>query len=280
MNPIERRSAPRLIITVAPTGSVPTKQQNPHLPITPDEIAETARHCRDAGASIIHVHARDQHGQPTLDPDVFAAIVSAIHARCPDLIIQISTGGRAGSDPQRRVAAVQRLKPEMASLTTGSVNFSDRVYENANETIEFLARAQREAGTKPEMEIFDTGMIETAVALADKGLANRPLHFDFVLGLPGGTQPATPKQLFHLVESIPSDSTWTVAGIGRHQLTMGALGIVLGGHVRVGLEDNMYYAKGVLASNEMLVERIVRIATELGREIASPDEARVILGLR
>lgn len=269
----------RLIITVAVTGSVPTKQQSPHLPITPDEIADTARRCRDAGASIIHVHARDQNGKPTLDPDVFAAIAGAIRAQCPDLIIQISTGGRAGADPQMRAAAVRRLKPEMASLTTGSVNFPDRVYENSNETIEFLARVQKEAGTKPEMEIFDTGMIETAIALADKGLADRPLHFDFVLGLPGGTQSARPKQLLHLVESIPRDSTWTVAGIGRHQLPMGVLGILLGGHVRVGLEDNLYYAKGVLASNEMLVERIVHIATELGREIASPNEARAILGL-
>jgi len=270
----------KLIITVAVTGSVPTKQQNPHLPITPDEIADTARRCRDAGASIIHVHARDQTGKPTLDPDVFAAIARAIRAQCPDLIIQISTGGRAGADPQMRAAAVRQLKPEMASLTTGSVNFPDRIYENSNEVIEFLARAQKESGTKPEMEIFDTGMIETAVALADKGLADRPLHFDFVLGLPGGTQPATPRQLLHLVESIPCDSTWTVAGIGRHQLPMGVLGILLGGHVRVGLEDNLYYAKGALASNATLVERIARIATELGREIASPNQAREILGLR
>lgn len=268
-----------LIITIAPTGSVPTKQQNPYLPTTPEEIGKTARLCREAGAAIIHIHARDTSGQPTLDPDIFAEIDAAIRAHCPDIIIQISTGGRAGTDPQQRTAAVQRLKPEMASLTTGSINFADRVYENSHATIELLARTMKQVGTKSEFEIFDTGMIETAKRVVQNGWADPPLHFNFVLGLPGGTQPATPKQLLHLVESLPPNSTWTVSGIGRHQLPMGVLGIVLGGHVRVGLEDNLYYTQGMLASNEMLVKRIVRIATELGREIATPEQARILLGL-
>ncbi len=270
----------KLIITAALTGSVPTKEQNPQLPVTPNEIAESAKRCHDAGASIVHIHARDHAGKPTLDPAVFAAIYAAIQQRCPDIIIQISTGGRAGTNAELRAASVRRLKPETASLNPGSINFADRIYENSPQTIEFIARAQKEAGTKPEMEIFDTGMIGTAVLLAEKGFADLPLHFNFVLGLPGGTQPATVKQLLHDVESIPPGSTWTVSAIGRHQLPMNVLGIVMGGHVRVGLEDNIYYSKGVLASNEMLVERIVRLARELGRDIAKPDEARAIMSLR
>ena len=270
-------SWPPLIITVAPTGNVPTKEQNPHLPVTPEEIAETARRCCELGASIVHVHARDTAGKPTLDPDVFADIYERIRSRC-DIIVQISTGGRAGMDPEMRAAAVRRLRPEMASLTTGSMNFPDMVYANPFTVIEYLARAMKEAGTKPEMEIFEGGMIANALMLVDKGLAAPPLHFDFVLGS-RGSLPATAKNLLFLRESIPPDATWTVAGIGRWQLPMAVLGIVMGGHVRVGLEDNLYYTKGVLASNEQLVERVVRLARELGRPIATPAEARQMLGL-
>jgi 3-keto-5-aminohexanoate cleavage enzyme len=268
----------KLIITVAPTGNVPTKEMNPHLPVTPEEIAETALRCREAGASLIHVHARDGVGKPTLDTEVFARIHHLIAERT-DLIVQISTGGRAGMDTEARAAAVRRLRPEMASLTTGSMNFPDRVYANPFDVVEYLATAMREAGTKPEMEVFEPGMIANALSLADKGLAMPPLHFDFVLGS-RGSLPASPKNLLFLSESIPAGSTWTVAAIGRWQLPMAVLAIVVGGHVRVGLEDNIYYRRGELAANEQLVARVARIAAELGRPVARPDEAREILALK
>jgi 3-keto-5-aminohexanoate cleavage enzyme len=267
----------KLIITVAPTGSVPTQAMTPYVPVTPEEIAETAVRCREAGASVFHVHARDAAGQPTLDPDVFARIHERVTART-DLIVQISTGGRAGMDPEARVAAVRRLRPEMASLTTGSMNFPDRVYANSFAEIEYFAAAMKEAGSKPEMEIFEPGMIANALLLVEKGLATPPLHFDFVLGN-RGSLPASPKNLLFLAESIPPGATWTAAGIGRWQLPLAALAIVMGGHVRVGLEDNIYYRKGELAANEQLVARVARIAAELGRPLATPAEAREILRL-
>jgi 3-keto-5-aminohexanoate cleavage enzyme len=181
-------------------------------------------------------------------------------------------------DPEARAAAVRLIRPEMASLTTGSMNFPDRVYANPFAVIELLARAMKEAGTKPEMEIFEPGMIANALMLVDRDLVDPPLHFDFVLGS-RGSLPATPRNLLYLSESILPGATWTVAGIGRWQLPMAVLAIVMGGHVRVGLEDNIYYEKGVLASNEQLVARVARIASEMGRPIATPDEAREILGL-
>ena len=268
----------KLIITVAATGNVPTKGMNPHLPVTPEEIAATAVRCREAGASLIHVHARDAAGRPTLDAQIFAHIHHLIRQRT-DLIVQISTGGRAGMDPEARAAAVRLVRPEMASLTTGSMNFPDRVYANSFDVIEHLANAMVEAGAKPEMEIFEPGMITNALMLVERGLAAPPLHFDFVLGS-RGSLPASPKNLVFLSESIPPGSTWTVAGIGRWQLPMAVLAIIMGGHVRVGLEDNLYYRKGELATNEQLVARVARIAAEVGRPIATPDEARQILGLR
>jgi 3-keto-5-aminohexanoate cleavage enzyme len=267
----------KLIITVAPTGSVPTREMSPHLPVTPEEIAETACRCREVGASVIHLHARDAEGRPTLDPQVFARIHQLVTEQT-DLVVQISTGGRAGMDPEARAAAVRLLGPEMASLTTGSVNFPDRVYANPFSDIEHLAIAMREAGTKPEMEIFEPGMIANALSLVDQALVVPPLHFDFVLGSRGGL-PATPKNLLFLSESIPLDSTWTVAGIGRWQLPLAVMSIVMGGHVRVGLEDNLYYRKGVLASNEQLVARVAKLAEEVGRLVATPQEAREILAL-
>jgi 3-keto-5-aminohexanoate cleavage enzyme len=267
----------KLIITVAVTGNVPTKEQNPHLPVTPQEIAETALQCQEAGASVIHIHARDQAGRPTLDPDIFADIHRRVTQRT-DLIVQISTGGRAGTDPEARAAAVRKIRPEMASLTTGSMNFPDQVYANPFSLIEYLAGAMVESGTKPEMEIFEPGMIANALLLVDRGLAVPPLHFDFVLGIRGAL-PATPKNLLFLSESIPTGSTWTVAAVGRWQLPMAVLAIVVGGHVRVGLEDNLYYCRGELATNEQLVARVARIASELGRPLATPQEAREILSL-
>jgi len=177
-----------------------------------------------------------------------------------------------------RAAAVRLIRPEMASLTTGSMNFPAKIYENSPQVIEFLAAAMQQAGTKPELEIFEAGMIANALRLVENGLIEPPLHFDFVLGS-RGSLPASPKNLLFLSESIPPGATWTVAAVGRWQLPMTTMSIITGGHVRVGLEDNIYYRKGELATNEQLVARVARLAAELGRPVATPDEAREILGL-
>jgi len=265
----------KLIVTVAPTGSVPARKDNPSLPLTPEEIGRDVYECFRAGASVVHIHAR-KNGMPTSDVSAFSEIVSEIKERC-DVIIQISTGGR-GREGEERASGLA-LKPEMASLTCGSVNFPTIAYVNEPSLIEFLSERMRNLGIKPEIEVFDTSMIQNAITLQEKGLIAPPLHFNFVLGLRGAL-PATPKNLLHLVESIPLGSTWTVSGIERHQLPMNVLSIIMGGHVRVGLEDNIYYAKDTLATNVMLVQRIVRVAREVGREVATPQEARRILNLR
>jgi 3-keto-5-aminohexanoate cleavage enzyme len=268
----------KVIITVALNGSLPTKEMNPHVPMTPEELGVTAAKCQESGASIAHVHARDSNGRPTLDPEVFERIHAEISART-DLIVQISTGARAGTDTEARGEPVRRIRPEMASLTTGSMNFPKQVYSNSFEVFERLAAVMQDAGTKPEMEIFEAGMIENALLLVKSGLAAPPLHFDFVLGS-RGSQPATARQLMFLSESIPGDATWTVAALGRWQLPMGILAIGMGGHVRVGLEDNLYYRYGEPASNEQLVARMARIAEESERGVATPDEARRMLNIQ
>jgi len=267
----------KVIITVALNGSLPTKEMNPHVPMTPEELGVTAAKCQESGASIAHVHARDSDGRPTLDPEVFERIHAEVSART-DLIVQISTGARAGTDTEARAESVRRIRPEMASLTTESMNFPTEVYCNSFEVVERLAEVMKEAGTKPEMEIFEAGMIDNALGLIKKELVEPPLHFDFVLGS-RGSQPATARQLLFLSESIPGNSTWTVAALGRWQLPMGILAIGMGGHVRVGLEDNLYYRYGELASNEQLVARMARVANEAERGVASPDEARELLSI-
>ncbi len=266
----------KLIITVAPTGSIPRKKDTPHVPVTIEEIVACALRCEDEGASIVHIHIRDEDENPSDNPQIFNEIVNRIRERS-DLIIQVSTGGRAGTDLESRI---QRLKmcPEMASLTTGSVNFRNSAYVNPPELIEALAKEMHRLAIKPEMEIFDLSMINNAVALADRSLADRPLHFNFVMGL-RGAMPAKIEHLVHLSGGLPSESTWTVSGIGVAQLKMNLHAVLMGGHVRVGLEDNIYYKKGELATNERLVKRIARLSNELGREVATPDEARKILGL-
>lgn len=267
-----------LIITAAVTGSLPTRKKTPYVPIRPEEIVDAGVRCEQAGAAVIHVHARNpQDESPSTDFQIFKEIHEGLKERT-NLIIQISTGGRAGMAYEQRSDRLA-LKPEMASLTTGSVNFPDSVYANSPELIERLARDMRTYGIKPEMEIFDVSMIRNAVELAEKGLAEAPLHFDFVMGLKGAI-PATIENLVHLKNSIPAGSTWTVAGIGAAQLVMNTHAILMGGHVRIGLEDNIYFRKGELAPNERFVERMVELAAELGRATASPDEARRIMHLK
>jgi len=266
----------KLIITVAPTGSLPKKDMTPHVPVTPEEIVECGVRCESAGASVFHIHARNPDESPSTDYRIFEEIYTGLKEQTT-MVLQISTGGRAGMAYEERKARLE-LAPEMASLTTGSVNFPNSVYANSPDLIESLATDMRRIGIKPEMEIFDTAMIANALALAQKDLAVTPLHFDFVMGLKGAI-PATAENLVHMKNSIPPEATWTVAGIGRHQLPMNTHALLMGGHVRVGLEDNIYYRKGELASNEMLVERMVRLAGEFGREVAGPEEARRIMSL-
>ena len=267
----------KLVITVALTGNVPTKEMNPNLPATADEIAADVRRCADAGAVIFHVHARDENQKPTLDIDTFKGIARRIKETAPEIIIQLSTGGRAGKDWEARANPV-RLLPEMASFTTGSCNMPGMVYENSPQFIEFLAGVFKETGVKPEIEVFEAGMISNALYLQSKGFIEPPLHFDFVLGVPGAMA-GTVKNLGFLSDSIPAGSTWMVAGIGKAEIPLAAEAIAMGGHVRVGLEDNLYLPDKSPASNPKLVDKVVAMAKEIGREIAAPGEARALLSL-
>ena len=267
----------KLIITAALVGAELTRKQMPHLPISPAEIAEAASAAREAGASIVHLHVRDEEGMPTQDVAVFREVLSEIRKRT-DVICQISTGGAVGTPIELRAEPLS-LRPEMATLTTGTVNFGDDVFMNEPSSIEFLASRMKREGVKPEIECFDVGHISNALRLVKKGLVDEPLYFDFVMGVPGGI-PGTVPDLMHCVASLPSGSRWQVAGIGRAELQLAAVAIVLGGNVRVGFEDNIYYSRGVLAeSNAQLVARVARIARELGREVATPAEARELIGL-
>jgi 3-keto-5-aminohexanoate cleavage enzyme len=267
-----------LIITVAPVGAEVTRKETPYIPLTPQEIAEECCRAWNEGASIAHLHARDKDGNSTQDPGVYCEIIELVRAKT-DMIIQVSTGGAVGMTARERVQPVS-LKPEMATLTCGTVNFGDGIFTNSLGDMETFARAIRENGVKPEFEIFDAGMIDNARRLALKKLIDLPGHFDFVMGVPGGIS-GDPRNLMHLISLLPQDgSTWTVAGIGRHQLPLGAMAVILGGNVRVGFEDNIHYTRGVLAkSNAELVARIARIAAELGRPVAGPGEVRRILRL-
>lgn len=267
----------KLIITVAPVGAEVTRQDNPNLPLTPIEIAEEALQCQAEGASLLHLHVRDLSGNATQEKRCFQSVIEAVKQRC-DLIIQVSTGGAASMTAAERIQPLE-LRPEMATLTTGTVNFGNEIFANPMPVVEKFAQAMLTYGVKPEIEVFDVGMIRNALTLVKKGLLKLPLHFDFVMGVPGGI-PGEPRHLLHLVESLPPGCTWSVAGIGSSELPLATMAILLGGHVRVGFEDNVYYAKDVLAtSNAQLVQRIVRLASELGRPVARPHEARGILGL-
>lgn len=267
----------KLIITAALTGAETTKEANPALPISAEEIAEAACLCQQAGASMVHVHARKPDGNSTQDKEVFAEIISAIRKRC-DVIVQVSTGGAVGMTPEERLQPVH-LNPEMATLSTGSVNFGDDLFVNTMEDIRTFAKTMIANGVKPEIEAFDSGMVQNALTLVKEGILALPLHFDFVLGVPGA-MPGTPEALMYMKSLLPAGCTWTVAGIGRTELPLGAMAIILGGHVRIGFEDNIYYKRGQLAENNaQLVQRIARLAQELGREVATPAEARKILHL-
>jgi len=268
----------KLIITAAICGAEVTKEHNPNVPYTVEEIGREAEAAYKAGASIIHLHVREDDGTPTQDKERFRLCIEEIKRRCPDVIIQPSTGGAVGMSDEERLQPVELL-PEMATLDCGTLNFGgDEIFVNTENTIKNFGKIMIEKGVKPEIEVFDKGMVDYAIKYAKEGYILEPMHFDFVLGV---QMAATARDLAYMVHSIPAGSTWTVSGVGRHEMPMAAMGIAMGGHVRVGFEDNIYLSKGVLAkSNGELVEKVVRIANELGREIATPDEAREILSIK
>lgn len=270
----------KLIITAAICGAEVTKKHNPAVPYTVNEIAAEAERAYLAGASIIHLHVREDDGTPTQSSKRFKACIDAIREKCHDVIIQPSTGGALGMSNEERLEPVS-LYPEMASLDCGTCNFGgDDIFVNTENMIIKFAQKMDEFGVKPECEVFDKGMIDMAIRLCNKGYIKAPMHFNFVMGVNGGIS-GTARDLMFLRESIPQSSTFTVSGIGKCQIDLAVLSIILGGHVRVGLEDNIYLSKGVLLnSNGEIVEKIVRLAKELNREIANPAEARRILGIK
>jgi len=269
----------KIILSVATTGSWPTKAQNPGLPVTPEEIAQAAVESWREGAAVVHVHVRDDAGKMSCDLSRFQRVRELIRDQGCDILINFSTSGGAG-----RVGEEERFNslaagPELGSLDAGSMNFNDRIFLNPPDFLEELARRMLAAHVKPEIEVFDSGMIGNALALEGKGLIPSPLWWQFVLGVKGGA-PATARSLLHLVDSLPAGSLWSVCAVGGRQLSMNVLAIAIGGHARTGLEDNLYYRRGELArSNAQLVARLIRIARECGREPATPAEAREILGL-
>ena len=269
----------KLIITAAICGAEVTKAQNPAVPYTVEEIGIEAEKAYKAGAAIIHLHVREDDGTPTQSKDRFEACIAEIKRRCPDVIVQPSTGGAVGMSNAERLQPVD-LCPEMATLDCGTCNFGgDEVFVNTENTIKEFGEKMIHLNVKPEIEVFDKGMIDMALRLHKKGYIKAPMHFNFVMGVNGGIS-AEMRDFVFMRGSIPEGSTYTVSGIGRNEFPLAAMAIIDGGHVRVGFEDNVYLAKGVMAnSNAELVEKVVRLAKELGREIATPAEARAILGL-
>jgi 3-keto-5-aminohexanoate cleavage enzyme len=269
----------KVMITAAVTGSRPTKEMNPAVPYSPEEIAQAAVACHRAGASIVHIHVRDPDtGQPESKIELFRDTVERIREEC-DLIINLTTSGLNIHDPNPTEIRLQplTLHPELCSLDIGSLNFPDKVFINPPDWGETAAKRMLEAGVKPEIEIFDVGHLSQAKDLISKGLIQEPPFFQFCMGAKWGIE-ATPENLIFLKDQLPAEAKWSVLGVGKNQLPMVALGLLLGGHIRVGFEDNIYLRKGVLAQNNaQLVEMAVNLANMLEREVATPDEARWIL---
>ncbi|HOZ00889.1 MAG TPA: 3-keto-5-aminohexanoate cleavage protein [Candidatus Syntrophosphaera sp.] len=271
-----------LILTAAITGAETTRKDQPHLPITPQEQAADAKACFEAGARVIHLHVRDDAGNPTQSLERFAASIKAIREAAPEVVIQISTGGAVGEAFEKRLAPLS-LKPDMGTLNAGTLNFGDDVFINRPGDIVRLAEAFKQYNVVPEIEVYESGMVDYVAKLVGKGIiTHTPLHVQFVLGVPGGMNGSPKNVLYmaqHLQEQIPT-ATWAVAGIGRWHIPASLTAMVNGGHIRVGFEDNIFYHKGVVAeSNAQLVARMARIASEIGRPLATPAETRLILGL-
>jgi uncharacterized protein (DUF849 family) len=297
----------KAIITAAITGSIHTPTMTPHLPITPKEIADEAVRAYEAGAAVAHIHVRDpQTGAPSVSPDLFREAIADIKSRC-NMVLCLSTGGGLGMTAEQRAISVRTFKPELASLNFGSINFAlfpqlsrykewkfpwetqyigmteDFIFPNTFKTLKEFCTFFRESGTKPEIEIYDVGMINNVAFMIEAGHLQKPVYLQFVLGILGAIQPTLENVMFlyQSARSAIGDFQWSVCAAGRHQMNMCNMSLLMGGNVRVGLEDNLYVEKGRIAkSNAEQVEKIARIAGELGIEPATPDEARKILGLK
>ncbi len=297
----------KVIVTAAITGSIHVPSMSPYLPITPQQIADEAVRVYEAGGAIAHIHVRDpETGRPSSDMELFREVVTRVKSKC-NMILCLSTGGGVGMTTAERVKAVTTFKPELASFNFGSINFGlfpiaegirefkfpwektylesteDFIFANTFKTLREFSQAFAENETKPELEIYDAGMINNVAFMLQRGYLKKPVYLQFVLGILGSIS-ASPSNLLFLYQSAREtigDFVWSVCAAGRHQLPMCTMSLVMGGNVRVGMEDSLYVAKGVLAkSNAEQVEKIVRIARELGLEPATPDEARSILGLK
>ena len=278
-----------VVITAALTGVLATREQCPAIPYTPVEIAEEAKRAADAGASIVHIHARNPEGGPEWRVETFAEILSEVRART-NVIVNFSTGA-IGIPPEQRIAHIRDLRPDIGALNMGSMNYAiysekkkafyhDHVFANPFKDIQFFLEAMNSAGVRPELECFDTGHIANTAPLIDMGVLRPPYQFSLIMGVLGGI-PGTTRHLTNQVESLPEESHWQVIGIGLNQWALAAAAITMGGNVRVGLEDNFYVEEGRMAkSNGELVEKAARLAHDLGRPVASIDEARTILCLK
>jgi 3-keto-5-aminohexanoate cleavage enzyme len=270
-------TAGEVILTAAIVGAELTRAQTPHLPITPQEVADEAARCREAGAAVIHLHVRNADGSNTQSSERFAEVIAAIRRTC-DCVIQPSTGGAVGMSIEERSGPLA-CKPEMATLNCGTINFGDDVFVNSRPDIRKLASAIRGAGAIPELECYEVGHVEEALSLAAEGAIVKPLHFQFVLGVKGAA-PAREDVVHYLRSLVPADATWAVAATGRQQQPMTELAMRLGGHARVGLEDNIYLSKGVLSEGSApLVARAAAYARSIGRAPVDPSRARRLLGL-
>lgn len=268
------------IICVAITGSLPTKSDNPAVPITVAEQVESAHEAFEAGARIAHIHVRDDEGAATSDPERFAQVLEGLRTHCPELIVQFSTGGRSGSGRER--GGMLSLKPDMASLTVGSNNFPTRVYENSPDLVDWLASEMLTHDVKPEIEAFDLSHIFQAAAMAQDGRLASPLYVQFVMGVKNAMPVDRPVFDFYVetLQRLAPDAEWCAAGIGRHQLTLNEWCVSSGGHARTGLEDNVRLDRETLApSNAALVERVVELCEQYDRPVATPTQARELLGL-
>ena len=270
----------KVILTVAPTGAWPSKQDTPYVPLQPKEIAEEVYACYKAGASVAHIHVRNDEDKASMNFEKFEETVKLIRQRC-DIVINLTTSGGIGLEDDVRMKPFIELKPELASYDCGSMNWlHSTVFENSPKFLEKLGLAMQENNVKPEIEVFDAGMVYNALYYLKKGILKAPLHFQFVLGAAGGMA-ATVENLIYLKSLIPADSTWGALGIGKQHLPILYTALALGGNVRVGMEDNIFYSAGQVAkSNVEFVERTKRIVTEIGKEIATPSETRIILGLK
>ncbi|MCG9676714.1 3-keto-5-aminohexanoate cleavage protein [Vibrio sp. Isolate24] len=270
----------KLIITAAVNGGITPRSKQPAIPHTPKEIADAVIQCSQAGASVAHIHARDDAGRPSYDQAVWREIIERIRERS-DILLNLSTSGLnlPKNSPEEEAWNHLEYRPEIASFNCGSVNHGDKPFINSPALAKKLAQALKANQVMPEIEIYHSGVIHEAVTLQQQGYLGEKLVFAFAMGIHGGVRP-TCKDLLHLVDSLPANSLWSAIGIGQAQLPLNTYSILLGGHVRTGLEDNIYYRKGELAtSNAQLVDRVVRLSHELGRDVATVNEARALLGL-